>query len=143
VGTGDDAFESLSPGDPVVMVHGPQGGWHMLGSVRVRYTTPVVNIRFTIDTEAGVNIADNNLNVLLVDEGDCQGSYPGMYAYLDVTELEVGDRDTPPELLSYETLRMTATITDEGDRVVTDSVRIEAIPDPEDVESGLAPGRER
>ena len=143
VGTGDDAFESLAAGDPVVMVHGPQGGWHMLGSVRVRHTTPVVNIRFTIDTVAGVSIADNNLNVLLVDEGDCQGSYPGMYAYLDVRELEEGDRDTPPELLSYETLLMTAIITDQQDRVVAASVEVEAVPDPDDVASGLAPGRER
>ena len=143
VGTGNDTFEPLTAGDPVVMVHGPQGGWHMLGSVRVRNTTPVVNIRFTIDTVAGVNIADNNLNVLLVDEGDCQGSYPGMYAYLDVTDLEEGDRDTPPELLSYETLRMTATITDEEDRVVESSLEVEAVPDPEDVASGLAPDRDR
>lgn len=141
VGTGDSAFEPLSPGDPVVMVHGPQGGWHMLGSVRVRNTTDVVNIRFVIETLAGVVVADNDLNVLLVDEGECQGSYPGMYAYLDVRALEDGEADTPPELLSYETVLMTATITDQEGRAVTGSLEVEAVPDPDDVESGLAPGR--
>ena len=64
VGTGDDSFVPLEEGDPVMMVHGPQGGWHMLGSVQVAHTTEVVNIRFVIDTLDGVVVADNNLCLL-------------------------------------------------------------------------------
>lgn len=138
IGTGDDTFVSLAEGDPVVMVHGPQGGWHMLGSVRVRYTTEVVNIRFLIETEAGDVIADNNLNVLLIDDGDCQGLYPGMYAYIDVYDLKDGDADTPPELLSYERVKMTGTITDQEGRTATDERWVTAVPDPQDIEDGLA-----
>jgi hypothetical protein len=138
IGTGDSTFVSLAEDDPVIMVHGPQGGWHMLGSVRVRHTTPVVNIRFLIETEASEIIADNNLNVLLIDEGDCQGLYPGMYAYLDVGALSVGENDTPPELLSYARLRMIGTVTDQQGRVATDERWVTAVPDPQDVEDGLA-----
>ncbi len=138
IGTGDSEFLSLADGDPVIMVHGPQGGWHMLGSVRVRYTTPVVNIRFLIETESNVVIADNNLNVLLIEEDDCQGLYPGMYAYLDVSALAEGERDTPPELLSYARVRMTGSITDQDGRVASDARWVTAVPDPQDVEDGLA-----
>ena len=92
VGTGDDSFVPLEEGDPVMMVHGPQGGWHMLGSVQVAHTTEVVNIRFVIDTLDGVVVADNNLNVLLISEevpAACR-----MYAYLSVEDLAQGDLDT-------------------------------------------------
>ncbi len=136
VGTGDDTFSPLSDGDPVMMVHGPQGGWHMLGSVRVHHTTDIVRIHFVIATEAGVVVADNQLNVLLVAEPDCAGSYPGMYAYIDVSELVDGDLDTPPELLAYASLDMTATVVDQDGREVTETVRIVATPDPSDVEPG-------
>ena len=138
IGTGDSEFVALSEDDPVVMVHGPQGGWHMLGSVRALYTTPVVNIRFLIETESGDVIADNNLNVLLIEEDDCQGLYPGMYAYLDVGALAEDDRDTPPELLSYARVRMTGTVTDQEGRVATDARWVTAVPDPQDIEDGLA-----
>lgn len=138
IGTGDSEFVPLAEDDPVIMVHGPQGGWHMLGSVRVRHTTPVVNIRFLIETESGVTIADNNLNVLLIDEGDCQGLYPGMYAYLDVAALADGERDTPPELLSYARVRMTGTVTDQEGQVARDARWVTAVPDPQDIEDGLA-----
>ena len=29
IGTGDSTFETLVEAEPVVMVHGPQGGWHI------------------------------------------------------------------------------------------------------------------
>ena len=35
IGTGEYAWESISTGDEITMVHGPQGGWHILGSVRI------------------------------------------------------------------------------------------------------------
>src|SRR6185436_3266908 len=35
IGTGEYEWVDLSEGDDVTMVHGPQGGWHILGSVRI------------------------------------------------------------------------------------------------------------
>ena len=41
VGTGEREFETLAEGEEVVMVHGPQGGWHMLGSIQLSNTFPI------------------------------------------------------------------------------------------------------
>lgn len=134
VGTGASAFEDLSPGDPVVMVHGPQGGWHLLGSVRAWNMTDVVQIHFLVTVEeTGAVVADNSLYVQMIRREECLGEYPGMYAYLNVTDLADGELDTPPELLSYETLVFEATVTDQDGRVAESSVTITATPDPVDL----------
>ena len=144
VGTGTDSFEELVDGDPLTMVHGPQGGWHLLGSVRTRNMTPVVRIRFEVVVDdSGVVVADNSLYVQTLPDGECGGVYPGMYAYLTVDALADGDLDTPPELLSYETLRFRAEVEDQEGRTATAEVRITATPDPSDLEDGDSgsPGR--
>ena len=48
IGTGESSFESIEQGDSLVMVHGPQGGWHMLGSMYLQNTGPVVELDFKI-----------------------------------------------------------------------------------------------
>ncbi len=134
VGTGAASFVSLNEGDPVVMVHGPQGGWHLLGSVRAWNMTDVVQIHFLVTVEeTGAVVADNSLYVQMIREEECLGVYPGMYAYLNVTALADGDRDTPPELLAYQRLVFTATVTDQDGREVTASLPITATPDPSDL----------
>jgi hypothetical protein len=35
VGTGDGAFVALSNGDSLELIHGPQGGWHVIVSARM------------------------------------------------------------------------------------------------------------
>ena len=40
LGTGDTAFEPLSDGDTIFVIQGPQGGFHVLGSVRVSGIDP-------------------------------------------------------------------------------------------------------
>lgn len=152
VGTGADAFEPLDPGAPVVMVHGPQGGWHLLGSVRTHNMEDVVRIQFVVTVaSSGEEVANNSLYVQTLPDPDdpCVGVYPGMYAYLVVDHLADGEADTPPELLAYETLVFTAVVSDasgaEPDpaRTVSASVEITATPDPVDLEDGDSgsPGR--
>lgn len=144
VGTGATAFEPLAEGDPVVMVHGPQGGWHLLGSVRTHNMTEVVRIRFEVVVEdTGAVVADNSLYVQTLPDGDCAGVYPGMYAYLVVEELADGDADTPPELLAYKSLMFRAFVEDQDGRTASGEVRITATPDPVDLEDDgdtAAPG---
>ena len=48
VGTGEYAWEPLEPGNEITMVHGPQGGWHILGSVRIDAMYENVEIRYTM-----------------------------------------------------------------------------------------------
>jgi hypothetical protein len=135
VGTGDLEFEPLEDGAPVTMVHGPQGGWHMLGSVQVGQTEPIVRVHYTIETvETGVIIADNTYQVQLVSTGECGGYFPGMYGYLDVTDLAVGEADTPPELLAYDAVRMAMSVEDTRGRLGSATIEVIATPDPADLD---------
>lgn len=107
VGTGEHEYLSLEPEQEIVMVHGPQGGWHMLGSIYLTHTLSIVEIDYSItDLESGVMVSNNHYRVGLVMEDECSGYYPGMYGYLNVHELVDGDLDTPPELLGNHLLVM-------------------------------------
>jgi len=140
IGTGDREFETLADGDDVMMVHGPQGGWHMLGSVRITHMSEIVSVHFLIThKDSGVVVADNTYRVATIYDADsCEGYYPGMYGYLYVEELAEGEVDTPPELLSYDTVTFCMEVTDQEERVASDCLDIVATPDPADVEAGLA-----
>ena len=140
IGTGDREFEPLAEGDGVMMVHGPQGGWHMLGSVQITNLSEIVSVHFLIiHSESGVVVADNTYRVATIyDEASCSGYYPGMYGYIYVEDLIEGEADTPPELLSYDVVSFCMEVTDQESRVVSDCMDIVATPDPEDIEDGLA-----
>lgn len=134
LGTGEETFETLEDGQPVMMVHGPQGGWHMLASARLENTTERVELHFVIThLDSGVVVADNTYKTRLETTGECQGQFVGMYGYLNVFPLAEGDDNTPPELLSYEDLRFDMTATDSEGRIATDSRLVLAEPDPMDV----------
>ena len=113
IGTGELSFESLSEGAPVVMVHGPQGGWHLLGSLRFENLKQIVEIDFNVyDEVSGVQIVDNHYRAAMLLDGDCSGYYVGMYGYINVSDLQDGELDTPPELLAGHDLRMSFHVTD-------------------------------
>ena len=134
IGTGSTAYESISESDPVMMVHGPQGGWHMLGSIRSWNTTPIIRIAYTIRAvEEDVIISDNDYHVMLAMDEECSGYYPGMYGYLDVAPLADGDADEPAELLSYSTVELSMSIEDQDGRTASAVLDVTAIPDPQDV----------
>jgi hypothetical protein len=49
LGTGYDQFVAVADGDPVEIIHGLQGGYHIWGSVRARYLDPrQLELRFTV-----------------------------------------------------------------------------------------------
>lgn len=142
VGGGATTFEPVADGVALTMVHGPQGGWHVLASARLLHVEPIVSIHYTIEVVPdGVIVADNNYHVQIVQDVECGGYYPGMYGYLDVRALEDGERDTPPELLAGKELlvRMDVSVADE--LVATDTLTGVATLDPQDEESdsGVAP----
>lgn len=125
IGTGADSFVPLEEGAEVTMVYGSQGGWHMLGSVEIGQTTPIVKIHYTVATvDGGVLVSDNIYQVQLVSDGECSGYYPGMYGYLDVGELVEGTADTPPELLAGDRLLMRMEVEDREGRVGADEVEV-------------------
>ncbi len=142
IGTGEVDFEEITPGAAITMVHGPQGGWHMLGSVRTTNLEQIIQVHFTIvHLESGTTIADNTYRVATVyDEAACSGVYPGMYGYLSVGALAEGEADTPPELLSHDTVEYCMTATDQQNREASACIEVVAAPDPDDVADGLAEG---
>ena len=134
IGTGDSEFESLMEAEPVVMVHGPQGGWHMLGSVRTHNMHNIIEVHFTVtDVESGVRVSDNNYRVAVVEDAECTGYYPGMYGYLDVAELATDVASRPPEVLGYKLVDIEMSVTDYEGREMTETLRVTAQPDPVDL----------
>ncbi|MBO85460.1 MAG: hypothetical protein CL927_08885 [Deltaproteobacteria bacterium] len=138
VGTGEREFVTLEDGQGVTMVHGPQGGWHMLGSMQAAHMTEIVAAHFVIThLPTGVVVADNTYRVATVyDEDNCMGYYPGMYGYLYVEDLASGDLDTPPELMAYDEVQFCMTVTDQEEREEHDCRTVVALPDPIDLEPG-------
>lgn len=141
LGTGASGFEGLSEGDPVTLVHGPQGGWHIEVSGQVAHTSQEVAILPTITVvSSGDQIAgDQNQNLMALssfDDASCSGEFFGVNAL-------VGDPypgDALPERcyicdLAGELLELSITVEDfnSGD-TVTESIQVIVEPDPNDVE---------
>ncbi len=141
VGTGADAFESLSSGDSVRLVHGPQGGWHIEVSGLVAHTSQEVAVSPTITVistgdEIGRSENRNLMALSSFDDASCSGEFFGVNAL-------VGDpfpEDDVPEScyicsLAGETLELTLTVEDfnSGD-TISETIQVVVEPDPNDVE---------
>ncbi len=65
LGTGAERWEPLPrDGGELTLVHGPQGGWHVFGRVRLRGVTPDVYLTFTLTPVGGgapVNLANETV----------------------------------------------------------------------------------
>ena len=135
VGEGENNFMPLNPGDRVVIVHGPQGGWHITGAVRATGIGQIGRIRFTIEhADSGVFVTDYSYNVAMVMEDECTGTFTNMVGFITISEMEGGDSFIPPDLLEDEELLITMEVDDFGDRSVTRSVTVVGERDPMDVE---------
>lgn len=136
IGTGPFPFAPMAEGQDVVMVHGPQGGWHVLASLRAAHVTTIVRYRYALDAyvaDPPVRVSETQGRVMLVSETGCGGDYPDLFGYLDVRALADGTRDTPPELLDGETLRMTIAVEDDAGRAAEAVLDVRAVRDPIDV----------
>ena len=142
IGTGEDLFEPLAEGADLMMVNGPQGGWHLLTAIQPLNTRDVVSVNAQVFHDATDTPVTTELvyRVQLVKDAaePCVGGFPNMYLYLEPSEMDGGAGGTPPELLSCETLRIEMTLTDTGGRVLQAVKRVRAVPDPRNVESGVA-----
>ena len=113
LGQGEREFEDFEEPYESVMIHGPQGGWHILASLRIHGMMEIVEVHYTIEhLETGTFVSDNIYRLAVVSDGDCSGYYPGLYGYLSVSEMYEDDLDTPPELLGGDTLRIRLRVTD-------------------------------
>jgi hypothetical protein len=136
LGTGDEAFVPLGSGDGVTMVHGPQGGWHILGSLQARHIHPVVDISYTIQSPLhSETVSMNNYRVLLTEGDDCTGTFVGMYGYLVGLPGEDFDDIYIPDLLGGLTLELKMEIRDLNGVELTGTIEVMAELDPVDLES--------
>jgi hypothetical protein len=123
LGTGSDMFVPLSDGDDVTIVQGPQGGFHVFASVRVRGLDP--------GNPEDLGDPDNPTTVFQAFNGDLrvdldasiytQGLDPttedGLYEM--VGRLLILDIQSAVEL-DGATLRLTVSVTDTAARTATD-----------------------
>ena len=113
IGQGEREFEDFEEPYESVMIHGPQGGWHILASLRTHGMMDIVEVHYTIEhLETSTFVSDNIYRLAVVSEGECSGYYPGLYGYLSGRDIYDGDLDTPPELLGGDTLRIRLRVTD-------------------------------
>lgn len=127
---GEDPSVDLEDGQDTMMVHGPQGGWHLLFGVRVTDPSPDVDLR--VEAEAlGETIVDNRYQFRLDPIDACTASRSDLFGF--IVESVLPDGQNPPEALTGEdiTLRLTvqSSLGDSEDVVVMTAVR-----DPVDVE---------
>lgn len=146
VGTGEDAFEALTEGQDLAMVHGAQGGWHLPVALRAVHVPQFVKLTYrVVDVLSGVTVTTSDplaLNVALVPETlgtwACRGEYPNLFAYLDFGPLGGTDTDQDPwTLLSGRTVRLEATLAAaDGAPLAQDSATVVVRPDPCDANPG-------
>lgn len=123
VGTGDSSFVPLQDGDSVVIVNGPQGGQHILGSLRTRHTTDVVAVHYTITLQSdGTSLSDVTYRLQMLPDGDCGWVYPWLYGYLGFV---VGTPDTPG--IEDQPVIMRMDIEDQDGRQASDQVIVTAV----------------
>ncbi len=133
IGTGDEEFVPLTGGDPVTMVHGPQGGWHILGSLRTRHMHPLLDVSYTINSPTHDEIVSLNTYRVLSTEGDdCSATFVGMYGYLIGLPGEFGEAHIP-DLLGGLTLEIKMEIRDLNGVELSGTMDVLAELDPIDI----------
>lgn len=136
----DGAFTPLTDGAPLIMVHGPAGGWSLqleisaLNIAEKVATLPKVIFR---DIEIDYNQPPGFEDDLEYDPERCEGNHPYVYAYLN--PLAVYPEMTQLEAicaLAGETFHVEIVVTEFGaeGRTATCAVDVVATLDPADVE---------
>lgn len=143
VGNGESGHVSLVEGQDVVMVHGPQGGWHIWYSFVAYNFGPIVDYTITgRDEDLGLEIVEESLAVATVplESIACGAQVWGIFGYLPLDAEVTGEAATPPNYLAGHTLTMGVDLVDLEDTTVsaTHAVTVRATCDPVDV--GVYPG---
>ena len=127
IGEGASSFVEFGDSPTSMMIHGPQGGWHILASIRVENMSDILQVEYSIEhLDSGVIVSDNSYRLAIVPDGECSGYYPGLYGYLRVVDLYDGDLDTPPELLGGDILRIHIRVNDCGASLEESSACVQA-----------------
>jgi len=134
VGTGYDAFESLTDGDDIYVVQGPQGGFHVFGSFWATGIDPgdPDNLQDPGNPSSEFRVFDSGTRIDIVEaNGFTQGLEPidgtpgvgtiGRFVILDITD---------DAQLDGHTIRLEVTVTDVHGATASDARTLTAIPHP-------------
>jgi hypothetical protein len=86
LGTGGTSFVPVADGDSVPIIHGPQGGYHIWGSVQARYVDPFcVKLRFTLTPDgatAPFTVRTDTVDLTGTSDGLSVGQHVGTQVFL-------------------------------------------------------------
>ena len=129
LGTGVREFELLTDGDPVVMVHGPQGGWHVDITGALTNTGQEVGLFPTltllrgdgIQLAGGEGAPSDNVALSNYDNEVCSGEFVGRQLRFNVEGLNVQQVCSA----DGETAELEITVEDfEAGRSVTERINV-------------------
>ena len=85
-GTGEDAFQPLTDGDAIEVIHGAQDGHHILGSLRLHNTEEIATIHYWIEHPVENRVVSDQVYrtqlVPIAGAAGCSYESVGMFAYL-------------------------------------------------------------
>lgn len=123
IGEGATVFGPFNEELEAMMIHGPQGGWHIEVALYLENVLQILEIEYTIEhLPSGVLVSENNYRIAMIMKGECSGEIPGLYGYLTVGELMDGEIDTPPELLGGDPLEIIIRVNDCGNGAQADEL---------------------
>lgn len=143
IGGGLETHSALEAGDGVVLVHGPQNGWHVDLSAGLRQTSDLMGFSATVTVvDGGLQIAGSQPStfVSLVRLDECRAETAGLrFLVDDVIEPKGGYQEFICSLADAD-LDITLTGTDlESDTMLSDTVRVKAVLDEVDRTYNCAP----
>ena len=125
IGEGAAVFQSFNEDREAMMVHGPQGGWHIEVALSLENVLQIMEIEYKIEhLPTGIFVSENYYRIAMIMKGECSGELPGLYGYLTVGELMDGELDTPPELLGGDSLEITIRVNDCGNAAQAEGICI-------------------
>jgi len=136
LGTGESAHVPASEGDEVVMVHGPQGGWHVWLSFGLVNLGPDVVLDVTLeDLTRGEVMAELSYSLHVGEPTACRVELSGLFGFLPYDDPNTPESESPPDWRVCDRARICASVSDaEGEppRRAEGCVEVVLIPDPAD-----------
>lgn len=133
LGDGELAHAALEDGDEVVMVHGPQGGWHVWISLAFTRLDPQVDVHVTlVDLTRGDTMTELTYELLVPDAEGCTFELAGLFGFLPYDDLTTPEDESPPVYRACDTFRVCVDVLDVAGRTASDCAEVIAVPDPAD-----------
>lgn len=138
IGSGDEIYAPLADGDPVTIVHGPQGGWHVETAGLVKRSEKDISILPVItlpdlDLQITTNSQPEFKALVGYDAASCEGTFTGTRAFIDAKAGPGTDQQNICALAG-RTMSLSITVSDiVSGRSHTSTVSVVAALDPLDV----------